>query len=123
VTTIIIFAVIRHFKTSVSFMNELLIMKTSENITARKMSVYWLTLLLLNGINVYPGHGNRGNFLLFRFEDRRKKNNSILRQRKPTEQVTVDFSRIINTEWVLELVRACCFKLQDAGRGRICRFS
>nr|UMT69213.1 odorant receptor 3 [Myzus persicae] len=34
-------------------------MKTSENITARKMSVYWLTLLLLNGINVYPGHGNR----------------------------------------------------------------
>lgn len=77
VTTIIIFASTRHFKTTVSFTKELPIMKTSENITARKMSVYWLTLLLLNGINVYPGHGNRGNFLLFCVEDRRKKNNNI----------------------------------------------
>ncbi|XP_027848834.2 uncharacterized protein LOC114128511 [Aphis gossypii] len=34
-------------------------MKTSENITTQKMSVYWLTLLLLNGINVYPGHSNK----------------------------------------------------------------
>lgn len=120
-TTIIIFFAIRHSKTSVSFMNELPIMKTSENITTRKMSVYWLTLLLLNGINVYPGHGNRGNFLLFRFEDRRKKNNNILRQREPNEQVTVDFSRIINVERVLELVRACCFNLQT-GRGQRRRF-
>jgi len=62
-------------------------------------------------------------FLLFRFEDRRRINNNILRQRKPNEQVTVDFSRIINTVRVLELVRACCFKLQAAGRGRRCRFN
>jgi len=91
-------------------------MKTSENITARKMSVYWLTLLLLNGINVYPGHGNRGNFLLFRFEDRRRKNSKILWQRKPNGQVTVDFGQIINTKPLLELTRVLFW---IAGRDRI----
>lgn len=43
------------------------IMKTSKDITTRKMSVYWPTLLLLNGINVYPGHKNRGKYCSIRF--------------------------------------------------------
>lgn len=41
-------------------------MKTTSEVTARKMSAYWLTLLLLNGINVYPGHGKRGKPLTLR---------------------------------------------------------
>lgn len=35
-------------------------MKTSKSIIERKMSVYWLTLLLFNGTNVYPGHKYSG---------------------------------------------------------------
>lgn len=40
-------------------------MKTTSEVTARKMSAYWLTLLLLNGTNVYPGHGKKGKPFTF----------------------------------------------------------
>lgn len=42
--------------------------KTSEAVTARKMSVYWPTLLLLNGINVYPGCKNKGIRTHYKFD-------------------------------------------------------
>lgn len=54
-------------------------MKTSEDVTARKMAVYWPTLLLLNGINVYPGSKNKGtnacNLLFNGLTGRREKHN------------------------------------------------
>lgn len=44
-------------------------------------------------------------FYFFVLKIDEKNNNILLRQRKPNEQVTVDFGQIINTKPMLELTR------------------
>lgn len=36
---------------------------TMAQMTVWKMTAYWLTLLLFNGTNVYPGRRNKGKFV------------------------------------------------------------